>query len=112
MANQDYPGVCMACTTEDCKVVAPDLSAVRERLSTDPLSDYTRNVVNNLTYAMPDKFKDEFEAYMAFDVVKAVIAMGLKNKDTVAMHGLGTFRMEGGKVVFTPDPALEAAAAE
>jgi len=112
MANQDYPGVCMACTTPECEVVAPDLALVRERVTADPFTDYTLNMVNNLTTAMPDKFNDKFEAYMAFDVVKAVIAMGLKNKDNVTLHGLGKFENQGGKVVFTPDPNLEAAVSE
>lgn len=109
MPNQDYPGVCMACSTDECKIVAPDLDVVRKRVRDNPLTDYTLNVVNNMTTAMPDKFKDNDEAYMAFDVVKAVIAMGLKNKETVAFHGIGTFKNEGGKVTFVPDPILEAA---
>jgi hypothetical protein len=112
MANQDYPGVCMGCSTPDWQIVAPDVSSVRERMQYDPLTGYTKNVVNNLTFAMPDKFTNEEDAYMAFDTVKAVIAMGLKNKDHVDLHGLGEFRIEsdgdGKKVVFVPDPALTA----
>ena len=112
MANQDYPGVCLSCSTEDCKIVAPDIAAVRERIRGIPETDYTLNMANNLTTALPDIFKDKDEAYLAFDVVKGVIAMGLKNKDTVALHGLGTFTVEGGKVMFAPDPALDATGAE
>lgn len=116
MANQDYPGVCMACTTDECEVVAPDVSAVRERILYEPITGYTKNVINNLTFAMPDLFKNVEDAYMAFDAIKAVIAMGLKNRDTVDLHGLGTFKVEkqGGQnvVVFEPDKALNATASE
>jgi len=42
MANQDYPGVCMACTTDECEVVAPDVAAVRERVLYEPITGYTR----------------------------------------------------------------------
>ena len=112
MPNQDYPGVCMACTSEECKVVAPDVSAYVERVRDNPLTGYTVNLVNNLKFAMPDKFTNDVDAYMAVDVFKAVIAMGLKNKEAVDIHGLGTFQLEGGKVTFTPDPVLEPAVNE
>ena len=107
MPNQDFPGVCWSCVDDACAVVAPDLATVRERVRSEPLEDYTLNVVNNLTTAMPDKFADKDEAFLAFDVVKAVIAMGLKNKDDVTFKGIGSFANEGGKLVFTPDAALE-----
>lgn len=116
MVNMDYPGVCMSCTTPECKVEAPDIAAVVKRLKDDPLTGYTLNLVNNLTTAMPDKFKNREEAYLAVDVMKAVIAMGLKNRDHVDIHGLGEFRVEGEKgrrkVVFVVDPALTAAVNE
>ena len=116
MANQDYPGVCMACTTDECEVVAPDVSSVRERVLYEPITGYTKNVINNLTFAMPDIFKNVEDAYMAFDAIKAVIAMGLKNRDNVDLHGLGHFRVEkqDGKnvVTFEPDPALNTVVGE
>jgi stringent starvation protein B len=116
MPNQDFPDVCLASMDKNCKLVTPDISAFRERIRDNPLTDYTLNVVNNLTFAMPDKFTNNEDAYMAFDAVKAVIAMGLKNKDNVTFHGLGKFEVQGtgadAKVVFTPDPALNAAVAE
>lgn len=112
MANYDYPGVCLSCSTEDNEIVAPDIDVMRERVRGVPETDYTLNIANNMTMALPDIFKDKETAYLAFDVVKGVIAMGLKNKDTVALHGLGTFTAEDGKVVFKADPALDATVAE
>ena len=116
MANQDYPGVCMACTTDECEVVAPDVAAVRERVLYEPITGYTKNIINNLTTAMPDIFKNVEDAYMAFDAVKAVIAMGLKNRDNVVLHGLGKFRVdkqdEKNVVTFEPDQALNAIVGE
>lgn len=113
MANQDYPGVCMSCTTSECQVVAPDIEAVRERVKHDPITGYTQNIVNNLTTAMSDKFADEYEAYLAFDVVKAAIVMGLKNGQTIDLGGLGKFKVNtvNGKrtVTFHAAPSLEAA---
>lgn len=116
MANQDYPGVCMSCSTPECQVVAPDIQAVRERVKHDPITGYTRNVVNNLTTAMSDKFADEYEAYLAFDVVKAAIVMGLKNGQKIDLGGLGEFTIQtvnGQKTVtFKPSPSLDAAIKE
>ena len=116
MANQDYPGVCMSCSTEDCQVVAPDISAVRERVKYDPITGYTKNIVNNLTTAMSDKFADNDEAYLAFDVMKAAIVMGLKNGQEVDLAGFGNFKIEkvNGQrtVTFTPSTSLEAAVRE
>ncbi|MEZ0576977.1 hypothetical protein [Halodesulfovibrio aestuarii] len=112
MPNQDYPGVCMSCSTKACQVVAPDIEAVRERVKHDPITGYTKNVVNNLTTAMGDKFADEYEAYLAFDVVKAAIVMGLKNGQKIDLGGLGEFNVEtvnGQKTVtFQPAPSLNA----
>lgn len=108
MPNQDFPGVCWSCVDDACAVVAPDLATVRERVRNDAPTDYTLNIVNNLTTAMPDKFAEKDEAYLAFDVVKAAIAMGLKNKDDVTIRGIGSFANENGKLVFTADKALEA----
>lgn len=112
MANQDYPGVCMSCSTDECQVVAPDIEAVRERVKHDPISGYTQNIVNNLTTAMSDKFSNEYEAYLAFDVVKAAIVMGLKNGQTIDLGGLGEFTVDtvnGEKTVtFKAAPSLKA----
>ncbi|WP_290925167.1 hypothetical protein [Halodesulfovibrio sp.] len=112
MANQDYPGVCMSCSSEECQVVAPDIQAVRERVKHDPIAGYTKNVVNNLTTAMGDKFKDEYEAFLAFDIVKAAIVMGLKNGQKIDFSGFGEFtvtNVNGEKTVsFKPAPSLTA----
>lgn len=116
MANQDYPGVCMSCSTEDCQVVAPDIAAVRERVKHDPITGYTKNIVNNLTTAMSDKFADNEEAYLVFDVMKAAIVMGLKNGQDVDLAGFGDFKVTnvGGQktITFTPSASLEAAVRE
>ena len=110
MPNQDYPGVCMACTTPECNVEAADVSAYAKRIREIELPHYTEAIVNNLVSAMPDKFANKEEAYMAFDVMKAIIAMGLKDADTVGLEGIGEFRVEkaGGRknVVFTPERVL------
>lgn len=112
MANQDYPGVCMSCSTQNCQVVAPDIEAVRERVKHDPITGYTKNIVNNLTTAMSDKFADDYEAYLAFDVIKAAIVMGLKNGQAIDLGGLGEFKVDtvnGQKTVtFKAAPSLNA----
>ena len=116
MANQDYPGVCMSCSTDSCEVVAPDIAAVRERVKEEPITGYTKNIVNNLTTAMSDKFADEHEAYMAFDVVKAALVMGLKNGQLIDITGLGEFKVNvvnGEKTItFTPSRSLQSAIRE
>lgn len=112
MANQDYPGVCMSCSTQNCQVVAPDIEAVRERVKHDPITGYTKNIVNNLTTAMSDKFANDYEAYLAFDVIKAAIVMGLKNGQVIDLGGLGEFKVDtvnGQKTVtFKAAPSLNA----
>jgi len=112
MANQDYPGVCMSCSNKSCQVVAPDIEAVRERVKHDPISGYTKNIVNNLTTAMSDKFANDYEAFLAFDVVKAAIVMGLKNGQVIDLSGLGEFKVDtvdGQKTVtFKAAPSLNA----
>jgi nucleoid DNA-binding protein len=105
----DFPGVCMSCVDEQCNVVAPDLAAVRERVGKVP-EGYTRTLLKNLQYAMPEVDNDE-KAYLIFDIFKATIANGLKNKDVVFLEGLGEFRTEprDGRVsvVFTPEKVLD-----
>ncbi len=112
MANQDYPGVCMSCSNKRSQVVASDIDAVRERVKHDPISGYTKNIVNNLTTAMSDKFADDYEAFLAFDVIKAAIVMGLKNGQLIDLSGFGEFKVDtvnGQKTVtFKAAPSLNA----
>lgn len=110
MVNMDFPGVCMACVDEQCNVESADVDAARKRIHEHPLSGYTKTIVKNLQSTFPEKFSTEEEAYLTLDVMKAVIAMGLNNRDTVDIEGLGRFatREEGGKkkVVFMPEGEL------
>jgi nucleoid DNA-binding protein len=109
MPNRDFPEICFAVSDEECRITPPDLDVVRERVHKLP-SGYTKTLVRSLQAAFPDKLQSEEDAYMIFDAVKAVIANGLHNGDTVDLEGLGVFRQEkeGGqpKVVFYPNEKL------
>jgi hypothetical protein len=107
MPNQDYPGACLSCGTEDCKIIPADIATVRERIhEMVPEDGFTKFIVNNLKTAMSDKFADDAEAYLALDVVKAAIINGLKNKNVVDIKGLGAFNVHDKNVVFTPEAVL------
>ncbi len=109
MANLDYPDVCLSEVNQQCKVTPPDLEVTRERVHKLP-EGMTKTLVNSLRMAFPDKFDSDEEAYMVFDAMKAVIAIGLHNRNPVDLEGLGEFRVEkeGGqaRVVFYPSNAL------
>ncbi len=110
MVNMDFPGVCYACADEECNVEYADVDAARTRVRETPMSGYTKTIVKNLQSTFPEKFSSEEEAYLALDVMKAIIAMGLNNNDSVDIQGLGTFKTKeesGHKVVtFSPETAL------
>ncbi|EMG39030.1 hypothetical protein PCS_00672 [Desulfocurvibacter africanus PCS] len=110
MVNMDYPGVCLACTDENCNVEYADVDAARARVHETPLTGYTKTIVKNLQSTFPEKFPTEEDAYLTLDVMKAIIAMGLNNDDSVDIQGLGTFKtkQEGGHkvVTFSPETAL------
>lgn len=109
MPNQDYPGVCLACVDEECKVTPPDISIARERVRKLP-EGYTLTMVRSLQWAFPDKFSSLEEAYMAIDAMKAVIVNVLKIHGIVDLEGIGEWRTEPDngrkKIVFTPERAL------
>ena len=115
MADFDYPGVCLTKIDKDRTIFPPDLDPTRERVNKLP-EGYTKTIISGLRMAFPDKFDSDEEAYMAFDVMKAIIFNGLRNNDLVDVEGMGEFRLEpkDGKrhVVFTPEPALEVAVNE
>jgi len=106
------PEICFSTADEYCRVTPPGWEQVKERASRLP-DGYSKTMVLELQRAYPDKFGTIEEAYMVFDVIKAVIANGLKNMDVVDIEGLGEMRVEPGEggtrtVVFTPQPALVA----
>ncbi len=110
------PEICLTTADEYCRVKPPDRDKVVERVNKLP-DGYSKTMVLELQRAYPDKFSTIEEAYMVFDVMKAVIANGLKNMDVVDIEGLGEMRVEPGEdgsrtVVFTPHPALNAAVNE
>ena len=110
------PEICLSTADEFCRVTPPEWSVVKERASRLP-EGYSKTMVEEIQKAYPDKFGTMEEAYMVFDVVKAVIANGLKNMDVVDLEGLGEFRVEPGEggirqVVFTPEPGLNTAIKE
>lgn len=109
MAETGYPWVCLSEVDEQKRVTLPDMKPVQEKLENLP-EGYTKAIVTGLKRAFPEKFSSEEEAYMAFDVMKAMIFNGLRNGDLVDVEGLGEFRTEprDGKkyVVYTPEPLL------
>ena len=109
MTNIDIQEVCFSGIDNNCSITPPDIEVMRERVHKLP-SGYTKTLVNSLKDAFPDKFKTEEEAYMIFDALKAVIARGINNGDSVDLEGLGVFKreQEGGKskVAFYPQAAL------
>lgn len=93
MTNLDFPEICFAVSDTECRLTPPDLEVVRERVHKLP-TGYTKTLVRSLQAAFPDKLQSEEDAYMMFDAMKAVIATGLHNGDTVDLEGLGVFRQE------------------
>ena len=109
MTNIDIQEVCFSGIANDCSITPPDIATIRERVHKLP-AGYTKTLVNSLKDAFPDKFQNEEDAYMVFDALKAVIARGIQNGDSVDLEGLGVFKREkeGGKskVAFYPQDAL------
>ena len=93
MVNFDFPDVCLTESDEKCTLTPPDLSAARERVHKLP-EGFTKTMVRSLQAAFPDKFSSDEEAYMVFDSMKAVIATGLANGNTVHLEGLGEFKTQ------------------
>ena len=112
MPNMDYPGVCLACTDEKYALSVPDMDAARERVHMQP-EGFTKTLIRSLKNAFPDKFDSEEEAYLVFDAMKAVIATGLDNGNTVHLEGLGEFHVEKSNgvrtIAFGPESALHQA---
>lgn len=109
MAESKYSSVCLSEVDEQQRVNPANRQPVQERLENMP-EGYTKAIISGLKMAFPDKLGTDEEAYLAFDVMKAMIFNGLRNGDVVDVEGLGELRVEprDGKkqVVYTPDPNL------
>ncbi|MCF8106151.1 MAG: HU family DNA-binding protein [Desulfohalobiaceae bacterium] len=109
MTNYDFPDVCLSQTDEECTLTPPDLSLARERVHKLP-EGFTKTMIKSLRMAFPDKFKDDEDAYMVFDAMKAIIAMRLANGNAVHLEGFGEFKtqQQGNtkRVVFNPEECL------
>ncbi len=64
-----------------------------------------RTYVNELMHELPNVFKDAKQAEQAVDIVFGLIKDKVGN-ELVEIAGIGEFRTEQGRVVFTPTRSL------